>query len=177
MSTFGLRRVVIALSLSLVVLVGLLIVARGDVATAQDGMATHPVVGTWRFVTDFGQGPTISYGAFHADGTYFHEGYADGPLSFGAWEPAGERSVDLHYRQLYVWEDRVVDVDSRAALTVESAGSALEGPNVYVGRYLDDGTVDYSYEATIAGTRVEPAPFVPLETLIAETEPQATPVP
>jgi hypothetical protein len=73
-------------------------------------------------------------------------------------------------------EDRVVDVEARAALTVDEAGSTLERQNVYVGRYLDDGTIDYTYEATIAGTRVEPAPFVPLETLVAQTEPQATPV-
>ena len=68
-------------------------------------------------------------------------------------------------------------MDARAALTVDAAGSALEGPNVYVGRYLDDGTIDYTYEATIEGTRVEPAPFVPLETLIVETEVAASPVP
>jgi hypothetical protein len=177
MSNFNLRRLVVSLSLGLIVLTGLLVAARGETATAQDVMATHPVVGTWRFVKDFGEGPTVYYGSFHADGTYFHEGYAGGPLAFGVWEPTDERAVDLHYRQLYTWEDRVVDVDSRAALTVDGAGSTLEGPNVYVGRYLDDGTVDYSYEATIEGTRVEPAPFVPLETLIAETEPQATPVP
>jgi hypothetical protein len=177
MSNLNPRRLVIAVSLSLVVLMGLLIVGRGETATAQDALATHPIVGTWRFVKDFGEGPTVYYGTFHADGTYFHEGYPGGPLAFGVWEPTGDRSADLRYRQLYVWEDRVVDVDARAALTVAEAGSALEGPNVYVGRYLDDGTIDYSYEATIAGTRVEPAPFVPLETLIAESEPQATPVP
>ena len=174
----------VALTSILAVLLLGLAVSRGESTTAQEAtsetreeMTTHPIVGTWRFVKDFGEGPTVSYGSFHADGTYFHEGYAGGPLAFGVWEPTGERSVDLHYRQLYVWEDRVVDVDSRAALTVDEASSTLEGPNVYVGRYLDDGTIDYSYETTIAGTRVEPAPFVSLEDLIAETEVQATPVP
>jgi hypothetical protein len=177
MSNLYLRRIVISLSLVLVVLTGLLVATRGQSATAQGAMATHPIVGTWRFVKDFGSGPTVSYGTFHADGTYFHEGYAGGPLAFGVWEPTGERSVDLHYRQLYPWEDRVVDVDARAALTVDETGNELEGPNVYVGRYLDDGTIDYTYEAVIKGTRVEPAPFVPLETLIAETEVQASPIP
>jgi hypothetical protein len=62
-------------------------------------------------------------------------------------------------------------------LTVDEAGSTLEGPNVFVGRYLDDGTIHASFETTIAGTRVESAPFVPLETLIAKTKTQATPVP
>ncbi len=160
-----------------------LVVTRGEVTTAQEtnpelaAMASHPIVGTWRFVKDFGEGPTVSYGTFHADGTYVHEGYAGGPLAFGAWAPAGENAVDLRYRQLYVWEDRVVDVDARAALTVDAAGSTLEGPNVYVGRYLDDGTIDYSYEATITGARVEPAPLVSLDALIAETAPEATPAP
>jgi hypothetical protein len=173
----------LALTCALGILLFGLVVTRGELTTAQEttldlaAMASHPIVGTWRFVKDFGEGPTVSYGTFHADGTYVHEGYAGGPLAFGVWVPAGEHAVDLCYRQLYVWEDRVVDVDARAALTVDAAGATLEGPNVYVGRYLDDGTIDYSYEATIAGTRVEPAPFVSLSALVAETEPEATPVP
>jgi hypothetical protein len=177
MSNLNQRRTVASLSLVFAVLTGLLLAGRGESATAQDAIATHPIVGTWRFVKDFGEGPTVYYGTFHADGTYFHEGYPGGPLAFGVWEPTGERTVELRYRQLYVWEDRVVDVDARAALAVDEAGNALDGPNVYVGRYLDDGTIDYSYEADVAGTRVETAPFVPLETLIAETEVQASPIP
>jgi hypothetical protein len=163
-----------------VLLIGLVTIG-GAPTTAQeapsDAMASHPIVGTWRFVKDFGEGPTVHYGTFHADGTYFHEGYAGGPLAFGVWVPTGERAVDLNYRQLYVFEERVVDVDARAALTVDEGGNTLQGPNVYVGRYLDDGTIDYSYEATIEGARVEPVPFVSLDTLIAETEVQATPAP
>jgi hypothetical protein len=140
-------------------------------------MATHPIVGTWRFVNDFGEGPTISYGTFHADGTYFHEGYPGGPLAFGAWEPTGERTVDLRYHQLYVWEERVAEAEARFAFTVDETGNALDGQGVYVARYVDDGSVDYTYETTKSGTRVTAAPLVPLETLVAETEPQATPVP
>jgi hypothetical protein len=144
---------------------------------AQDATATHPVVGTWRFVSDFGQGPTISYGTFHADGTYFHEGYAGGPLSFGAWEPTGERSVDLRYHQLYVWEDRVAEAEARAAMEVDETGDTLDGQVVYVARYVDDGTIDYTYESTRPGTRVTAAPLVSLETLIRATSARGTPAP
>jgi hypothetical protein len=174
------HRFIALTSIMAVVLVGLA-AASGVPTTAQEAssaaMATHPIVGTWRFVKDFGEGPTVYYGTFHADGTYFHEGYPGGPLAFGVWMPTAERTADLRYRQLYLWEDRVADVDARAALTVDETGSALEGPNVYVGRYLDDGTIDYTYEAVIEGTRVEPASHVSLETLISETEPAATPAP
>jgi hypothetical protein len=31
-------------------------------------MATHLIVGMWRFVMDFCEGPPVSYVAFHADG-------------------------------------------------------------------------------------------------------------
>jgi hypothetical protein len=128
-------------------------------------------------VTDCGEGPTISSGPFPADGTSVHEGYAGGPLAFGGWEPTGEHSADLRSRPLDVWEDRVVEVEARAALTVEEAGSARDGPNVSGRRYLDAGTIASTDEAVSEGTRIEPAPMVSLETLIAETEVQATPVP
>ncbi len=114
---------------------------------------------------------------FHADGTYV-EDYPDASsFSLGLWRPTGERTADLRYRQLYVWEDRLVEAEARVAVEVGEAGDALDGRVVYVARYVDDGTIDYTYEATRPGTRVDPAPLVPLATLIAETEPQATPVP
>jgi hypothetical protein len=128
-------------------------------------------------VSDFGEGPTISYGTFHADGTYCHEGYPGGPLAFGAREPTGERTVDLRYHQLYVWEERVAEAEARSAFTVDDAGNGLDGQGVHVARYADDGTIDYTYETVKPGTRVTAAPLVSLETLIAETEPLATPVP
>jgi hypothetical protein len=45
-------------------------------------------------------------------------------------------------------------------------------------RYADDGTVEAFFETVRpAGTRVTAVPLVPLETLVAETEVQASPVP
>ena len=123
---FIMQRCVTLASVFSLLLLGLL-ATRGETTTAQEATAdaaSHPIVGTWRYVKDFGEGPTVSYGTFHADGTYVHEGYVEGPLAFGVWTPTGERSVDLRYRQLYVFEDRVADVDARAALTVDAAGIA-----------------------------------------------------
>jgi hypothetical protein len=158
-----------------------LVVTRGEPATAQqtaaDGMATHPVVGTWRFVKDFGVGPTVSFGIFHADGTYIQEGYVDGPIEFGAWQPTGERTADLRVRHLYLWDDKVVDAEARYAITVDETDKTLEGPIVYVSRYLDDGTIEYTSESTMTGTRITAAPLVSLAELITETEPQVSPVP
>jgi hypothetical protein len=177
MSNVTLRRVIVSLSLTFIVLAGLLLVARGETANAQDAMASHPIVGTWRFVRDFGEGPTITYGIFHADGTYFQEGYAGGPLNFGAWEPTGDHTVDLRYHQLYYWEERLVEAEARYAFTVDETGDTLDGQGVYVSRYVDDGSLEYTFETTTPGTRITAEPLVSLETLIAETEPQATPIP
>lgn len=61
---------------------------------------------------------------------------------------------------------------------MDEAGAALDGPGVYVSRYADDGTIEFTFETTTSmGTRVGAAPAVPLETLIAETEVSASPVP
>jgi hypothetical protein len=182
---FAMRRFVISLSVVVVLLLGgVAAMERG--ATAQDAtpdttalvaMATHPIVGTWRFVRDFGEGPTITYGIFHADGTYFQQAYAGGPLNFGAWEPTGERAADMRFRQVYAVDDQLVEAEARYAFTVDEAGDALEGQGVYVSRFVDDGSLDVSFETASPGTHITAAPLVSLETLIAETEPQATPVP
>jgi hypothetical protein len=105
-----------------------------------------------------------------------HEGYVDGPIAFGAWQPTGERTADLHYHHLYLWDDRLVEAQARAALTVDESGASLEGPNVYASRYVDDGTLEYTYDTPITGTRVDAAPMVTLDELISETEAAATPV-
>ena len=140
-------------------------------------MATHPIVGTWRFVRNFGEGPTISYGIFHADGTYIQEAYVGGPMIFGAWEPTGERAADLRFHQLYLWDDRLVEGEARYAFTVDETGNTLDGPGVLVSRYADDGTIEFTFETTLStGTRVTAAPLVPLQELISETEVEATPV-
>lgn len=133
-------------------------------------MATHPIVGTWRLMKDFGEGPTISYAIFHADGTYLQEAFVEGPIEFGAWEPTGERTADLRIRHLYLWDDRVVEAEARAALTVAKTDARLDGDEAYVSRYVDDGTIEYTFETPITATRVTAARMVSLETLIAETE-------
>jgi hypothetical protein len=48
---------------------------------------------------------------------------------------------------------------------------------VYVSRYIDDGALEYHFESTTMGTRVEMAPMVSRATLIRETGERATPVP
>jgi hypothetical protein len=145
---------------------------------AQDATAAHPIVGSWRFVRDWGEGPAISYGVFHADGTYVQEAFAGGQLNVGAWQPTGERSVDLTFHHLYLCDDKLVEGEARYTFTVAETGDTLDGNGVYVSRYTDDGTIEYYFETKSAtGTRVAASPMVTLQTLIRETSTRGTPAP
>jgi hypothetical protein len=180
------HRFVALCSVVAILLLGL-VATRGEPTTAQEATAdtmeamaaraAHPVVGTWRFVSDFGEGPVVYYGIFHADGTYIGEAYVDGPMIFGVWEPTGARTAGLRFQHLYLWEERVAEADARQAITVDESGNTLEGQVVYVSRYIDDGALEYHFESTTMGTRVEMAPMVSRATLIRETGERATPVP
>jgi hypothetical protein len=147
--------------------------------TTADALANRPVVGTWQFVWDFGEGPAISYAIFHADGTFFQEGFVDGPLQFGVWEPTGERTVDMRYFDLYIWKERVAEGEGRMALTVDETGNAIDGSGVFVSHFTDDGTLEYQTDLTMTepGRRVVAAPVVSRAPLIRETTGQATPTP
>jgi hypothetical protein len=138
------HRFVALFSVIAVLLVGL-VVTRGEPTTAQEATAdaveamaaraAHPVVGTWRFVTDFGEGPTVSYGIFHADGTYIEEAYVDGPMNFGVWEPTGERTAGLRLHHLYLWEEGVAEADGRKAITVDESEHPGRSSRVRVALY------------------------------------------
>jgi hypothetical protein len=87
-------------------------------------------------------------------------------------------TADPRFYHLYLWDDdRVVEGEARYAFTVDETGHALDGQEVYVSRFIDDGSLEYSFETTTPGMRITAAPLVSLESLIAETEPRATPVP
>ena len=55
--------------------------------------AQHPVVGTWRFVSNPAK-PPDAYGIFHADGAYIETGLFAGVV-VGAWRATGARSFDV----------------------------------------------------------------------------------
>jgi hypothetical protein len=155
-------------------------ISNGAPTTAQEdaaASAAHPIVGAWRFVWNFGYGPLVSYGIFHADGTSIAEPYVDGPLHFGVWQPTGARTADLTFHNLYPWEEKTAEGEGRFSLTVDTAGNAIDGPGVYVSRYIEDGGLEYHFEATMPGTRVEVAPLVSEAALIGETADAATPAP
>jgi hypothetical protein len=70
------HRLVVCVSVVVVLLVGgIATLGIGRGATAQEAtpraMAEHPIVGAWQWDTDpDNPGTHISYGVFHADGTY-----------------------------------------------------------------------------------------------------------
>jgi hypothetical protein len=104
------RRFVLSLSVVVVLLLGLL-ATTGTSTDAQEAtpdtptmmaMATHPVVGLWRFTTDLRGGITFpSLAMFHADGTYIEDFPDTGSYSMGVWEPTGPRTVTFTFNQVY----------------------------------------------------------------------------
>lgn len=70
-----------------------------------------------------------------------------------------------------------MDAEARFRFNADETGDALDDQGVYVSRCIKDGTPEYIFETTTPGTRMKDAPFVPLQTHIAEREISATPVP
>lgn len=172
------RRFVIVLSV-FVVFAGMLIYARGNAVTAQDAMTSHPVVGAWRFETDIGGEFTlVSFGIFHADGTYIEEAYAGGPMNIGAWEPTGERAVDLTLFNQEVIDDQLLRGEGRLAVAVDETGNAMTWTGTFVG-LREDGSVDMAVETPGRGARLQVLPVEPLGTPVIpwETPAAGTPAP
>ncbi len=168
------RRLALLLSV-FVVLVGWLAHVRDDVATAQEAMPSHPVVGMWRVTNELGEGNVFpSLAMFHADGTYI-EDYPDAmSYSMGLWEPTGERTAAVTVYQVYVIDDRLVNAEGRWSVEVNEAGDALRTAGLFVGTF-EDGSIDIAVEwadEEFTATRLGVLPVVPLADLV----PGGTPV-
>jgi hypothetical protein len=144
-------------------------------ATAMMAMATHPVVGGWRFTNDAGEGNTFpSLGIIHADGTYT-EVLPDGSVLTGVWQPTGERTADLTLFSNYLVDDKLAHGEGRFTLEVDETGNAIIESGIFVGRF-EDGTIEFAAEVQSPGTRLEVAPMVSLEELVG-TPVAGTPTP
>ena len=174
------RRFVVSLSVVVVLLVGV-IATLGRGATAQEAtpdttammaMATHPIVGAWRFVNEPGTPEeNVSYGIFHADGTYT-EAHPYGGPGIGAWTPTGERTADLTIifqnisEDPNVFEPGVVTVWQ--AFEVDETGTTLTATGS-VEVATPDGAVVFAGEANSLGTRVKAEPVPVMGTPMAGT--------
>jgi hypothetical protein len=143
----------------------------GPGTAAQDavpnGLAGHPVVGAWAWDTDADDpANALSYGAFHADGTYVEVHPLVG-VGVGVWRPTGERTADL----TIVFQD--VDPTPagfapgtliiRVAVEADAAGGTLTAPFTSEGR-APDGTVLFANAFTATATRLEVEPMAPVGT-------------
>jgi hypothetical protein len=171
-----LRAAVLAAVAALVLVGGWTVGGPGPGAVAQDAVPAdlvgHPVVGAWAWDTDAADpANALSYGAFHADGTYVEVHPLVG-VGVGVWRPTGERTADL----TIVFQD--VDPTPagvapgtlviQAAVEVDPTGGALTAPFNSEGR-APDGTVLFANAFTATATRLEVEPMVPLGTPAAAT--------
>ena len=160
----------LAVVVLIVVLVGAVAAARGPRLAAQHATPTapagHPVVGGWAFDTDAADpSNALSYGAFHADGTYVELHPLVG-VGIGVWRATGERTADL----TIVFQD--VDPTPagvapgtliiRVAVEVDPTGNALTAPFTSEGR-APDGTVLFANAFTATATRMAVEPMAPPE--------------
>ena len=175
------RRLAVLVSV-VVVLAGLMAYARSVPGTAAqdstpDALASHPVVGLWRFTNGEGEDTFPSLGIFHADGTYV-EDYPDASsFSLGLWRPTGERSAEVTIYQNYIVDDKLVNGEGRWTVEVDETGEALtQGAGFFLGLF-EDGSVEFSPEwegsTEPVATRLTIQPVVPLASLL----PKGTPAP
>lgn len=155
------HRVSLALSLLVVMLLGLATLGRGAVAqdateTAELTLATregHPLVGSW-IVTEPGGTPSIV--TFTSDGTATD--IETETAAAGGWEATGDDTANVTFVGFFTGESFSVYFVIRASITVGADGDTFEAP--YSGTVVDNtGTVLDTVTGTVTGTRmpVEPA--------------------
>ncbi|MCD6030248.1 MAG: hypothetical protein K0S78_2422 [Thermomicrobiales bacterium] len=148
-----------------------------DATPSSMDMASHPVVGAWRWKNGPGDPIPYTFAIFHDDGTYTEVTNGVG-TGIGAWQPTGERTLDLTAffqdtdpsvegfapGTITVWADMTVDPDGTTATALYTA----EG-------ILPDGTVVFSASPPTTGTLTR----VEVESLAAATGASAagTPAP
>jgi hypothetical protein len=162
------HRFAVLVSLFVVAFVGVLALGQGRPADAQDqDMASHPVVGAWRFTNDLGGGVVFpSLAIFHADGTYIEDFPDESSYFVGVWEPTGERTAAGTGYQVYVIDDKLVNGEGRFTMEVHETGNTMTSTGTFLGLF-EDGSVEFAVDGadgppTIA-TRLEVLPLVPLD--------------
>jgi hypothetical protein len=147
--------------------------AQEDSGTTREAMATHPVVGAWRWDNDPATPNThISYAIFHDDGTYLEVTTGAG-TAVGSWQPTGERSAKVTNVFQDMSEDPTIvepgEGTMRQVVEADETGSTLRALYTAEVKTLD-GTLEFAggpYEAI--GTRVEVEEMVPFDTPVAAT--------
>jgi hypothetical protein len=182
---FVMRRLVVALSVIVTVFIGVITTA-GRGATAQEAtpdtsammaMATHPIVGAWRWTNDPGDPIPFTYAIFHADGTY--QEVAGHDTAIGVWHPTGERSVDV----IEVFQDIDPFSDAyepgtvvvRTSMEVDATGDAASGTYSVDVRTLEGAPVFSARDLAGSLTRVTEAFVDSLATPVAGTAMVGTP--
>jgi hypothetical protein len=166
-----------------VVLLGSVVMLSRPPAAAQEAtpdpaammaMATHPVVGIWRFSNELGDSSFPSLAIFHADGTYIEDYPDESSYSMGVWEPTGERTVTLTLYQNYVIDDKLANLEGRLTAEVDETGNALTRDGTFVGLF-EDGSIDIAVDGPATATRLGILPVVPLAELVPEGSPVVPP--
>jgi hypothetical protein len=159
---YSMRRVSLALSLLVVMLLGLVTLAHG--VTAQDATETpeldlvtqegHPLVGSW-IVSEEGSTPSIA--TFTSDGTVVD--VETETTAAGSWEATGDNTADATFAGFFTGEGFSVYVVIRASITVSDDGETFDAPYSFtvVG---NDGTVLESGNGTVTAVRM---PVEPVE--------------
>jgi hypothetical protein len=179
------RRVSIGLFIVVLLLGSAVLLARPG-AVAQDATppnpaarATHPLVGAWRWDNDPSHpGTFLSYGIYHADGTYT-EALPDGTVLIGVWRPTGERTADFTVFNQYTVNQKFARGEGRGVAEVDATGNVATTRASFVGRFLD-GSIEDAEVFISTGTRLEVLPVISPEELAATPVPTiaaATPAP
>jgi len=155
--------VVVVLLSSAVVLSRPSVIAQDATSTAMAAMATHPVVGAWRWTIDVGGVATVpALATFHADGTYTQL-LPDQSGLIGVWRSTGERTADLTLYSLYLVDDQLVNGEVRLTVEVDESGNTMTSTGTYVGLF-EDGSIDIAVEAPATASRLDVLPVEPLGT-------------
>jgi hypothetical protein len=160
-----------------------MVFARGNMVTAQDDMASHPVVGAWTWVNGEGEDAVPSVAHFHPDGTYI-EVMPWGAVPMAVWEPTGEDAVTVTQVINYLDDNgELVQGQGRATVEYDATTDTITWRGTFLSRY-QDGRTDIAADAddpgsVSIGTRLEPQPMASLDELMDTPLPfgAATPTP
>lgn len=143
--------------------------ARGNPATAQDDVASHPVVGGWTWVNGVGEDAIPSVAHFHPDGTYI-EVMPWGAVILGVWEATGANSLTVTQVINYLSDDdELVQGHGRALVEFDETADTITWRGSFLSRF-PDGRTDIAYDVDdpgniSVGTRLEPQPMASLDEL------------